>query len=407
MRNIKHAIFFILGLSIFIVLSGCVNSSSTYLPRNSIIKEFSSIPSQIYSNEDVYLKMRLENDQDFFVKNIYAYVYNVGNDWGIRDVWGEKTHKVSTSSWLFDVDASFYVSEDFEIGDNNVIINGEVKINDMENILKGKLPEISVEDANIFIMRDDISIMIYDLERFFDIAYKNNYERVADVNLQRVYTTADKLPPVYINYLYPPPENGMGRGEEIEIYWVVKPPEDIPKGKKFSNEVKARVCYEGVNRLSDAIHFISSNEFLYRDIKHIRKKRVTSHSGPVSLTLEVNDPVIITDTNRVISMVITVKNEGNGVVTSESCKEVMGINKRKRDIERINKFNIRIEGDIDFQCDIQNENFYLMRDNSIKIPVFCYVQIPKGLPEQERYLDVEISYTYYEDVSTKINVEGV
>ncbi len=398
----KH-IFLIL---LFILLSGCVSPNGNIAPvTGGIVKEFKATPSKAYSNEEVYVKMLLENDQNFFVKNIYVYLYNVGNDWGVIDVWGDKTHKVSNSYWSLDVDASFYISKDFKVGDSNVILNGEVNINDIENILKGKLPSLGLEDVNIFIMRDDISIMIYDLERFLGYAYKNNYERLSDVDFSRIYKTADKLPPIYIDYLYPPNEE-HGKGEEVEVYWVIKPPQDIPKGKTISNEIKSRVCYEGVNRLTDAVHLISRNEFLYQN-KRISKRTVSSTSGPVHITLEVNDPVLISDTNKVINMVLTIKNVGGGVVTSESCKDIMNIRNRKRDISEINKFNVKIRSDMDVLCDIQDQSFYLMANNEAKIPITCEVLHAENIPQEDKYFDVEVSYTYYKDYSTTFKVEGV
>ncbi len=402
MKNKIHLIYFLALPAV--ILSGCVNSSNTSFSSSSsgdIVKEFRAIPYEAYSKEEVYLKMTLENSNQFLVKNIYVYVYNLGNDWGIKDVWGEKTYNVSDSLWYFDIDASFRYREKITIGDSNVLLYGDVYINNIENLFRGELPELSIDNVDLFIKRKDISIFIEDIQKFTDIAFRNNYERIADVDISKVFKKASKMPPVYIEYLLPPNRN-FGRGEEVEIYWVVKPPSDIPKGKILENDVKARVCYETTNKISEAIRIVSRDEFLSQSL-NINKKQISQDQGSVKLTLELRDPLVVSDEDTTINFVITLENLGKGTITSESCKDVLGFS-NTRNYEEVNKFNIRIEG---MQCNIEDENIYLAYNQKATIPVTCYIDTQKGIPKYDRYIDILVSYTYYEDLSTKIRVKGV
>jgi len=388
---------------IVVVLSGCTNQSfyTSSISSNvaGIVKLFEFQPKEIYDVDRAYLKMRLENDYPFLIKNIYVDIYGLGNDWGLIDVQGTKINKLKDTSSL-DIDANFRINKEYQIADSNVIINGDVYVENIENIFKGELPDISVEGLDVFIMRKDVSIMIEDIDKLLGISHKNNYEKVADVAVSDIYKSAAKTPPVYIDYLAPPIPSQNFPGEIVDLWWVVKPPSDLPYGTTLTKEVKARVCYEVVETIPLKVRFINFGEALREKTTSTTKKETLSSF--VETTVIYQDPLIMyEDEESPVVFTVEMINHDKGVVTQESCKEVI-TGRRESMKEEINKIKFELEG---FNCEINKDNIYIPSQGKISFVVYCTVQTP-NMPKYEDYLDLKISYTYYVDVSTSIKVKG-
>ena len=381
---------------ILITLSGCTNTPA--ITQGVIVKTFEFQPSQIYDVDKAYLKLTLENQGKFLVKNIYVDIYGLGNDWGIIDVQGTKKIELENPSRL-DIDANFRLKKEYQIADNNIIISGDVHIEDIENILKGESPNIGIENLDVFILRDDISIYIENLEELTDLAYKNNYQRISDLKLNEVYKKAPKIPPVFIDYLAPVLPDQNFPGESIDLYWVVEPPSNLPANSELIKDVHARICFQTEQTLSTKVNFIHFNEMLNEEVK--RTKKTKKLNGFVTTIVEYEDPVVMDGPQTPLIFKVTFENNGPGIVTQESCKEVIK-GKRKDYANKINQIKFEVRG---FNCEIKDDKIYVPSTKSLSFIVYCTAETPQT-PRYSEDLDIKIIYSYYYDVTTQVKVIG-
>ena len=408
-HNMKR-IFAAILLIIPVIFSGCTNMQSSYTSNGVVVQNFEFQPSTLYDVNKAYLKLSLKNEGRYLSKNIYVDIYGLGNDWGIIDVQGTKKIRLEDAS-RFDIDANFRIKKEYEIADSNVIISGDVYINNIENIFKGESPEIGIDNLDVFIKRDDISIYIQDLQKLLDVAYKNNYNKVADLKLSEVYEKAPKIPPVFIDYLAPAIPDQNFPGESIDLYWVVKPPSDLPANTELIKDVHARICFQTEQTLATQIQFVNFNELLNENIKRSKETKVLN--GYVRTTIEYDSPVIMEeDKPTELIFRITFENNGPGVITQEPCKEVIGSEITEdgnvKDVERkdytnkVNQIKFQIKGS---NCEIKNDAIYVPAHKSASFIVYCRSKTP-NMPKYTQDLDIKIIYSYYYDVSTQVKIIG-
>lgn len=391
----KRIALFIL-VFLLVLTSGCI--TNTTISNGVVVKTFEFQPSEIYDVDKAYLKLTLENQGKFLAKNIYIDIYGLGNDWGIIDVQGTKKVKLENPS-RFDIDANFRIRNEYQIVDSNIILSGDMHIEDIENIFKGKLPNIGIDNLDLFIIRDDISIYVEDLQELLNIAYKNNYQRIADLNLNEVYKEAPKIPPVFIDYLAPSLPDQNFPGETMDLYWIVKPPLDLPANTELIKDVHARICFQIEQILPIQIKFINFDEMLNENIR--RKKEVVTLNSYVKTKVEYDNPVVMNEGEAPLIFKVTFENNGPGTITQESCKEVIK-GTRKDYADLINQIRFEVKG---FKCEVKDYKMYIPSKKSATFIVYCEAQTPET-PKYTEYLDIKIIYSYYYDVSTKVKVIG-
>ena len=176
---------------------------------------------------------------------------------------------------------------------------------------------------------------------------------------------------------------------------------DLPKGKAFTFEPSARLCYDYITEASAKVEVYTEEEF-YRNNPQQKGISVRQTKAPIQISIDSKQPLLSGET---LLLDITLSNVGGGTVTTNGCDKIDYKNIDFKTLNTINNLDIELSDGT--QCvSIDKNKIYLKKGDTAQLTLSCDSAFTTTNPQETKDLVLNIGYSYYIDAKTSITVTG-